>query len=317
MLASTYTPGWGYGYGHGFGQAQPTFAQYFSRFSAPQPPTGLVTGFGQPVSDFNAFNNGQSLPASFVGDPAGFGLGNVVFCNKEANTNRVQCVLNQTGDGAKAPIRRMQQAVDRLITLVNAGLRGQLSDDQLCAEFPREDGSGTFSNCARIGEIQDNPIATGGGGGIDGIVGDSTRGPTALAITFAGALKQIPNRNVAIAFINPLNNGILAEMSSEVAEYLNDVSNNFDTLVTAFKARNNQPVQTALDPTTIEALPFVKPGATRGPQTGLIIGTAAAMVGLTALAAVSAARHKPAMAYEDSYRPALGRGRRGRRSRSW
>lgn len=315
MLATSYN---GYAYGNGFGQPTPSFAQYFGQMSRKRQ-LGYrgLGGFGQSVGDFVAFNNGQASPATFTGDPAGFGLGAVVFCNKEAGTNRTQCILNKTGDGAKAPIRAMQIATDRIITLVNQGLRGQLEGDQLCAQFPREDGSGTFSNCAPIGQIQDNPIATGGGGGIDGIVGDSTRGPVALAITFAGALKQIPNRNVAIAFINPLNSGILAEMSGDIAAYLNDVADHFADLIAAFKARGDVPIQTQLDPATIEALPFVLPAAVAGSSNKkAIIATAAAMIGLTGIAAYAAGAKKPMALYTDSPRPALGRGRR-RRSRRY
>jgi hypothetical protein len=307
------------GYAYGFGQAPTSFVQYFAQMSKKRQLGAGFQGLGQPANDFIAFNNGQSSPASFVGDPAGFGLGNVVFCNKEAGTNRPQCILNQTGDGARAPIRAMQLAADRIITLINQGLRNQLAGDQLCAQFPRADGSGTFENCAPIGQIQDNPIASGGGGGIDGIVGDTTRGVVGLALTFAGALKQVPldarGRNVMIAIIEPLNNGIQAEMSGDIAAYLNDVADNFPALVEAFKARGGTSIQTVIDPATIEALPFVLPAAVAGTSNKkAIIAATAAMIGLTSVAAYAAGVKKPMALYAD--KPALGRGRR-RRSRRY
>jgi hypothetical protein len=216
----------------------------------------------------------------------------------------------------------MQNAVDRIITLVNTQLRNQLANDLLCAEVPREDQSGTFKNCQPIGELKNNPIATGGGGGIDGIVGDSTMKSAPLALTFAGALKQIPNRNVAIAFINFGNNAIYAQMSQDIAGYLNDVANNFTNLVAAFKARGDKPIQTQLDPATIEALPFVVPASTRGTAwrpIGTMVGVGAAMIGLTAIGAVAAAKHKPTALYkDDEFQPAFGRRRhRGLRPRGW
>jgi len=311
MFASTYTPGWGYSRGHGFAAAAPSALDLIEQARARAymlhaQGLGYFAGFGQPANDFNTFNNGSSSPASFVG---GTGALNIVFCNKDS-AFRPQCVLNKTGDGNKAPIRDMQRAIDRVMDQIPTN---SLAGRELRGQMPTGDGT-TSEQTFTVPSNLLSPIATGGGGGIDGIVGDTTTKFGVLALTLAGMLKAFPNPGISAAFVSPTRNDVWAEFSTEIANYLNDVANNFPELLQAFEARGNVPIQTQLDVSTI---PFVVPLAAQSNKTGLIIGTAAAMLGLTALAAVSAARHKPAMAYEDAYKPALGRGRRGRKSRGW
>jgi hypothetical protein len=169
--------------------------------------------------------------------------------------------------------------------------------------MPTGDGTTTLQRFT-IPPTQRSPIATGGGGGVDGIVGDTTTKFGVLALTLGGMLKKFPNPGISAAFVAPARNDVWAEFSNEIAAYLNDVAENFRSLLAAFTARDNQPIQTQLD---VKTIPFVVPLAAQRSNKGVIIGAAVAMVGLTTIAAISAAKKKPVALYEEHHRPALGR----------
>lgn len=302
MLTSAYVNGFGYGFG-----AAPsllTLVEAAQATARSHQAYGYgFGGFGAPVNDFLAFNNGTASPTSFVG-----GTNNSVFCNKD-RAFRPQCVLNKTGEAAKAPIRGMQNAIDRIIDLIPSN---NLAGRQMKGQMPTGEGS-TSEQVFTVPSNLRSPIATGGGGGVDGIVGDTTTKFGVIALTLAGMLKKFPNPGISLAFVSITRNDIWAEFSNEIAAYLNDVANNFRTLLDAFEARGNVPVQTQLD---VKTIPFVVPIAAQRNTKGAIIGAAVAMIGLTTIAAISAAKKKPVALYEESYRPALGR-RRHLAPRGW
>jgi hypothetical protein len=315
MLATSYVNGFGYGFGDApsllavVDQVQAAARQRSHALGVVIARRGLVPaglgGLGAPVSDFLAFDNGRASPTSFQG---GTNTLNAVFCNKD-NAFRPQCVLNQAGEAAKAPIRQMQQAIDRLIDQIPSN---NLAGRTLQSQMPSGDGTTTSLQSFTVPSNLRSPIASGGGGGIDGIVGDTTTKFGVLALTLAGMLKAFPDAGVSAAFVSPTRNDVWAEFSSSIASYLNDVADNFPSLVNAFDARGNVPVQTQLDVSTI---PFLVPLEAKRNTTAVIVGTAVMMVGLTTVAALSAAKKKPVALYEEHYKPALGRGR-GRRGRS-
>jgi hypothetical protein len=305
MLTSAYVNGFGYGFG-----AAPSLLQLVETAQAnarARQAYGAFAGFGAPVNDFIAFNNGQASPTSFVG---GTGASNIVFCNKD-RAFRPQCVLNKVGEAAKAPIREMQRAIDRVIDLIPSN---NLAGRQMKGQMPTGEGT-TSEQIFTVPANLRSPIASGGGGGVDGIVGDTTTKFGVIALTLAGMLKAFPNPGISLAFVSITRNDIWAEFSNEIAAYLNGVADQFKTLLDAFDARGNVPIQTQLD---VKTIPFVVPlAAERKANVGAIIGTAVAMVGLTTVAAISAAKKKPVALYEEHYRPALGRGRRHSRPRGW
>lgn len=288
MLMSTYDPG----YGYGFGDA-PSLLQLIE------------------ASQIAATHGGYEFGAAFTDDYAAFIAGgtsatfkdaaDIVYCSKD-RANRPQCVLNAfTGSKARSgPIAEMQRAIDDLVNKSTDLLAGR----ELKGPVPQADGT-TTDQSFRIENIR-NPILRGPG--YDGIVGDSTLRYGVYAITIAGLLKKTPNAATSLAFVSITRSDIWAKYAREIAAYLNDVTNNFQSLHNAFLARGNQAAQTQLDAKTI---PYVVPlVTTKKSNKGLIIGTAATMLGLTAVAAVSAAKKKPAALYEEAYRPAFGRGRR-------
>lgn len=302
MLVSAYVNGFGNGLG-----AAPSLLQLVQAVQARTMSRARVAfpgGLGAPVSDFLAFNNGQASPPSFVG---GTGAPGIVFCNKD-RAFRPQCTLNRAGDAAKAPIRDMQRAIDRIIDLIPTN---SLAGRQLRGQMPTGDGSTTEQTFTVPGNLR-SPIASGGGGGVDGIVGDTTTKFGVIALTLAGMLKAFPNPGVALAFVSPTRNDVWAEFSIEIADYLNSVAKNFAKLLDDFNNRGNVPVQTQLDVSTI---PFVVPLAAQKSKKGMVIGAAAAMVGLTAIAAVAAGKKKPDFMYDSVPTPALGRGKL--RPRGW
>jgi hypothetical protein len=265
--------------------------------------------FGAAVSDFALF---QTPPTSrtFVSDDK------LVFCNKDS-ANRIQCVLNKTGEAAKAPNRDMQRAIDRVIDLIPTNA---LAGRQLKGQMPTGDGTTTEQTFTVPSNLK-SPV--GAASGYDGVVGDSTMKNGILALTLAGMLKAFPNPGIALAFVSPTRTDIWTKFSAEIASYLNDVANNMGALVSAFNERGNVPIQTQLD---VETIPFVVPLAgEKKSNLAPIITAAAAMIGLTAIAAVSAAKKKPDFAYEggdDFVRPAFGDrprgyGRRSRHTRGW
>jgi hypothetical protein len=250
-------------------------------------------GFGAPVSDFLAFANGQSTPASFVG---GVGAPNIVYCNKD-RAARPQCMLNKSGDAAKAPIRDMQRAIDRIINAIPTnGLAGRT----LKGQMPNGDGT-TSEKSFPVPSNLSSPIARGGGGGYDGIVGDTSTKYGVMAMTLAGMLKKFPNPGISLAFVSPTRNDIYAEYSKEIADYLNDVADHMPELLAAFNERGNVPVQTHLD---VETIPFVVPQVAQESRLGPILFGAAAMVGLTTIGALASGKHAPRKLYAE---PALGR----------
>jgi hypothetical protein len=204
----------------------------------------------------------------------------------------------------------MQRAVDRFTNLVTARLQGR----ELRGPVPKADGTQPEMSY-RIDNIT-NPIASESG--YDGIVGPATRGAIAYAMTVAGIIKRTnaPGVENGLAVTNvwahPTRNDLMAEYSKEVASYLNGASDNFDALLAAYEARGT-PAQTPVDKP--DTLPYVVPLAAEKSSLAPIIATAAVMLGLTTIAAISAAKKKPDMLYADHPAPAFGRGKL--RSRGW
>lgn len=297
MLVSAYVNG----FGNGSGAVPPSLLQLIQMAQAramQRSGRGGFAGFGAPIiGDFAAFQ-AASTSATYKSED------NLVFCTKD-KANRPQCVLNKAGEAAKAPIRGMQRAADRIIDLIPThGLAGR----QMKGQMPTGDGN-TAEQLFTVPSNLQSPI--GAQSGYDGIVGPSTMQFTVLALTLAGMLKKFPNPGIALAFVSPTRTDIFAKFSTEIADYLNDVADNFPTLLAAFNERGNIPVQTQLD---VETIPFVVPLAAKKTNVAPIIVGAAAMIGLTTIAAVSAGKRKPDFMYGPS--PALGR--RGKlRPRGW
>jgi hypothetical protein len=305
MFTTNYVQGFGYHSGGGYGAAAPSLADLLREAAARQRALLVVSatnGLGAAFTDDYASFLAGGQKATFK-DAA-----NIVFCNKDA-ANRPQCQQNRfTGSAAKnGPVADLQRAADRIM---NAIPGFDLGGRQMKGPLP--DGSGgTVDGVFTIVDNGKNPI--GSRSGYDGTLGSSSLGFASQAMTLAGMLKKTPNPATALAFVSPAREDIYTKFAAEIATYLNDVADNFKTLLDAFDARGNVPAQTPLD---VRTIPFVVPLASeKGPNKGLIIGTAAAMVGLTALAAVSAAKKKPVALYEEGFKPAFGRGGRGRRTR--
>jgi hypothetical protein len=302
MITTSYVQGFG-GYG-GLSEA-PSLAQLIA--TARQRARAKRSGFG------------RGLGAAFTDDFAGFLAGgpsatfkdadNLVYCNKDA-ANRPQCQLNAyAGSAAKnGPVAALQRAADRIMNLIPAN---NLAGRQLRGQVPTGDGT-TQEQTFTVPSTIPNPI--GSQSGYDGVAGESTMHFGTLALTLAGMLKAFPNPAVSLAFVQPERTDIYAKFASEIAAYLNDVADNFGPLLDAFGARGNVPVQTQLDVATI---PFVVPQAAQKSRKGAIIGTTVAMIGLTTIAAISAAKKKPHALYEEGFKPAFGRGGRRHAPRGW
>lgn len=290
MLVSAYV--------NGFGESQAPSILTLIQVAQARARGAAGYGFGAAVSDFAAFQNGPKT-ATFVSDDK------LVFCNKDS-ANRPQCVLNKTGDAAKAPIRAMQSAIDRIINLIPAN---NLAGRQMQGQMPTGDGT-TATQTFTVPSNLSSPIASQSG--IDGIAGPSTMQFGVLALTLAGMLKSFPNPGIALAFVSPTRTDLFAKFSQEIADYLNNVADNFPSLLAAFSERGNTPVQTQLD---VQTIPFVVPLAAQKTNLAPIITAAAAMIGLTAIGAVSAAKKKPDFMYEGDLSPTFGRRSHGLRSR--
>ena len=295
MLVSSYVNG----FGQSFGQAPSMLqlievAQERSRVR-----DGLTrnTGFGAAVSDFALF---QTPPSSRTYKSED----GLVYCTKDS-ANRPQCWLNKVGEAGKAPIRAMQAAADRIIDLIPTN---NLAGRQMKGQMPSVENPGaTSEQTFTVPGNLTSPIRAASN--YDGIVGTSTMSFTIMALGLAGMLKKFPNPGIALAIVSPTRTDIFAKFSQEIADYLNDVANNFSPLLAAFQERGNVPVQTQLD---VETIPFVVPLAAEKRSIAPFIVAGAAMIGLTTIAALSAGKHKPDFLYTSS---ALGRGRR--RARSW
>lgn len=295
MLVSAYVNGFG-GLGNGTTGA-PSILQLIAAAQArAMSRASRSSGFGAAMSDFAAFQAGPRN-ATYKSDDG------LVYCTKDS-ANRPQCVLNKAGAAAKAPIRDMQHAVDRIINLIPTN---NLAGRQMKGQMPTGDGTTTEQTFTVPGNLS-SPV--GAQSGYDGVVGASTMQFGVLALTLGGMLKKFPNPAVAAAFVSPTRTDLYAKYSTEIADYLNDVADHFPELLSQFQERGNVPVQTQLDVSTI---PYVVPQAAERRSLAPVVVTAAAMVGLTTIGAVSAAKKKPGFAYKLA--PALGRGRR-HRSRS-
>lgn len=252
-------------------------------------------GFGDASSDWNTFYNGG---ATAYQDAA-----RVAYCNRDS-ANRIQCVLQDYPAGAKAqsgPVANMQKATDALINKIpvwhmQVGQQADVTDPTTGQIITKT-----------IDALPDSPILHGSG--YDGIVGPSTAGYVMVALILAGALKQIPER-VGMPYINPTEANITAYAFS-IASYLKSVVDNFDNLLAAYLNRNRQPATDVFEPSTVPSLAPYVPAPDNKKRTALIIGTAAAMAGVTGFAAFNAANKKPAEMYEGS----SNFGRRRKRSR--
>jgi hypothetical protein len=262
---------------------------------------GTLASLGALFRDYAAFVAG-GLDATYV-SPDG-----AVYCSKIKPQNYVQCKLNLAGEAGKAPIREMQRAVDRFINLVTARLQGRTLRGLVAREGVQREESFTIDNII-------NPIASETG--YDGIVGPSTAKYVAYALNVAGILKRTDDPDVenGVAVTNvwahPTRRDLMAAYAKEVATYLNQVADNFDALVAAYEQRGREPAQTPVD--NPDTLPYVVPLAVKPSVKAPIITAAAAMVGLTTIAALSAAKKKPAFLYERLPSPAFGMPARRRR----
>jgi hypothetical protein len=293
MLVSSYVNGFGFG-GQSFGAPSMLqlieIAQERARVRA-----GFTrdNGFGAAISNFEVF---QTPPSSrtYKSDDG------LVYCTKDS-ANRPQCWLNKAGEAGKAPIRAMQAAADRIINVLPTST--ELVGREIKGEMPNGDGT-TSMQTFPIPTNLTSPIRAASN--YDGIVGSSTMSFTIMALGLAGALKKFPNAGISLAFVSPTRPDYFAKFSQEIADYLNDVANNFPALIAAYKERGNVPVQTHLD---VETIPFVVPLAAEKRSIAPYIVAGAAMIGLTTIAALSAGKHKPDFLYTA---PALGRGRHSR-----
>ena len=295
MLVSSYVNGFGNSFGHGssFGQA-PSLMQFVqASLQRSRTAAGLgLTSFSTYDAFYNSNKNAYYQDAALR-----------VFCTKDS-VNRPQCALlaykpptaSRTG-----PVAAMQRAVDAMINKI-PDWHNRVGQQ---ANITGPDGVTTVKT---INQLPADPIAHEAG--YDGVVGSSTAEYALAALILGGALKAIPN-TVAGAYIEPTAAN-MALYSQGIADYLNDVVQNWDTYLAAYQARDSRPATDPFTPATVQALaPYIP---TTGVSKAAILGVAAAMLGLTTIAAISAAKHKPGMMY-DMPAPALGRGRGDRRDR--
>jgi hypothetical protein len=280
---------------NGFG-AVPTLPQLLQRARQREMARRGFAGFGAAGSDWPAFVAGGA--SATYQDAA-----KVVWCNKD-HDNRIQCQLQKyTGSAARSgPVADMQRAADAIMNQIPAyNLGGQ----QMHAPVPSGDGTTTTEQTFTILDNGQNPI--GSQSGYDGINGPLTQGIVGQALILAGMLQQVPD-NVALAFVSPSRLDIYTMYATEISQYLNGVAGNFVALLQAFQNRGNVPASTPLDVATI---PAVVPAVIKSNQRKIvaIVGASATVLGLTTVAAVASAKHKPHALYDD-IKPALGRSRR-------
>lgn len=257
------------------------------------------SGLGAFTTDWDAFMASRyTSPTS----PTYQDSDRLVWCNKNTSNHPV-CQLNAYAGAAAAngPVAQMQRAVDALINKIPVW---HMKVGQQ-ANITGPDGVTTVRTIDPLGQ---SPIAMESG--YDGLVGNSTGKYALAALILAGALKPIPN-TVAGAYITPTNANI-AMYAHGIAEYLTDVNENFDSLLADYQARGRVPATDPFTPSSVPALAPYVPSPRK--NTGVILGAAALMVGLTTVASISAAKKKPGSLYSDMPSPAFGR-RRGRRSR--
>jgi hypothetical protein len=296
MLVSSYVNG----FGQAFGQAQPaSLFEVAQALTARAQRSAAATGFGAALTNFEEFlaASAAGRAASFV-DPT-----KTVFCKvpDKAGLFRLECVANSTNLADRGPARAMQQATDALLNQIPLF---QLAGQSLDVKLP---GGGTRP--VFIDKFPTNPILTIGGG-YDGVVGAGTMQFAEPALLLAASLSA-PPPSVVPAFTSPTA-FTFTQAAGAIAGYFQEVTRNFASLLAAFKERGNKPAATPLVPETV----IVPPGAEKSKRpVGAIIGAAAAMIGLTAVGAVSAAKHKPTALYEEQGVPSPAFGRRRHRGR--
>jgi hypothetical protein len=310
MLVSSYVNGFG-----GFGQARSLFEVAAIAVQQAQSPGG---GFG------NAFGLATSFEAFTAASAARRRetfVSSGVFCRvpDARGLFSIECMANAKRGPADDPAKALQQATDLLmnqIPLFEDTRTAQQRGEPIKVKLP--DGS---TEAVRIPAFPVNPVLSIGGG-YDGIIGGGTMQFAAPAMLLAGALSA-PPPSVVPAFASPTAFTFVRDASA-IAGYFTEVAKNFGRLLAEMKARGNTPAATPLVPETV----IVRPGSVEQKKSNLapIVTAAAAMIGLTAIAAVSAAKKKPDFAYAsdtDFVRPALGDrprgyGRRSRlRARGW
>jgi len=310
MLVSSYVNGFG---AASFGQARSLFEVAAIAVQRAQSPGG---GFGNAfglATSFEAFTAASAArrPETFVSSG--------VFCRVPdvRGLFSIECFANAKRGPADDPAKALQRATDLLmnqIPLFEDTRTAQQRGEPIKVKLP--DGS---TEAVRIPAFPMNPVLSIGGG-YDGLIGGGTMQFAAPAMLLAGALSA-PPPSVVPAFASPTAFTFTRDAGA-IAGYFTQVANNFGRLLAEMKARGNTPAVTPLVPETV----IVRPDSVEVKKRSLapIIGAAAAMIGLTAIGAVAAAKHKPAMAYEDDLpSPAFGRrrhhsrGHHGLRPRGW
>jgi len=281
---------------HGFGSAgfgAPTLPELVQQLQYRQR-AQTRAGLGAATSNWEAFVAGG--PSARFQDAK-----KIAYCSKDT-ANRIQCVLQAATSpraAAAGPVADMQRAADRVMNLIPAY---NLSGRQMHAPVPAGDGTTTVEQTFTIVDNGRDPI--GSQSGYDGVDGPLTQGIVGQALILAGMLKQVPDA-VALPFVSPARVDVYTMYANEIAGYLNDVAANFAALLDAFYKRGDKPASTPLDVTTIPAvLPLTAKRDYR--KLATIIGASAAMFGITAVAAISSAKHKPDLLYPEG----LGRARR-------
>lgn len=256
-----------FGLGQAFAAAPESLTQYVSALRTTPRPAGFGRYYGLEAAfdTFDAFYT-SGKTATWT-DPT-----KQAYCRKDS-ANRPVCWLTSyapTTAARKGPIATMQRAVDALVNKIpvwhmEVGQKAKITGpDGMTAE-------------KTIDRLPDSPILNSAG--YDGVVGDSTGKYALAALILAGALKSIPD-TVAAAYIAP-HNGNLALYAQGIADYLNNVTDNFASLLSAYKERDRQPATDPFVPATVPALaPYVpQPSSNKGVLIGLAVGGVLLTVG--------------------------------------
>lgn len=254
MLASSYITLMG-----PLGGAAPSLtdllAQARARAAARQ---GRAAGFGATVTDYDAFLTSGGTYKNAADSPVDGTAAGIVSCFLDRS--RPTCALTKFPAGAKArsgPVAALQRAVDAFI---NKLIDQELAGTVVKGAVPTGDGETlkvidyTFPALP-----QRDPIGRAGGG-YDGILGPGTLGPTEQALALAGLLEKTPEA-LALAVVSIDRPDIKAMYAAELADYLNEVTGNFEALLQAFKDRGDVGAQTVLDVKTIPGVVPTTPPA--------------------------------------------------------
>jgi hypothetical protein len=232
------------------------------------------TGLGAATADYNAFLKG--------GKNATYSSGDVTCSKLDIGTTggEPQCWLDSypTGASASGPIVDMQKAADNFLNVV-PGFHFLVSQSGQQVQARTPDGKVyaiqdpiMLANIDKL-SLEPNPVFVEGGG-YDGVVGPGSKGWILTAISIAGSLAPFPN-NVTQAFMSGGANADLALYASDIANYLNSVTQDYPNLIRSYMDQYRP--APALVP---EAMPAVAAalGVKPSSNAGLLIGLGLAVV---------------------------------------